>query len=788
MISKKVAIKDTGKSNFVRLVKYITGSQNNENRIESISITNCKSVHGIADQEQAINIAMNEILADQLSNKRAQSDRTYHLLISFKAGEHPSPKVLKEIEASFCEALGYGEHQRISAVHNDTDNLHIHVAINKIHPERHTIHEPKNDYWIRDNLCAALEEKYGLQRDNHTRKKSRSEGRADDMEAHTGEKSLMTWIRENLSDQIKAADNWNDVFSLLKENGIVLKKQGNGFVFQSEGITVKASSVDREFSKPNLEKRLGEFPEDLAAKFFREDEKQQKQGRGYKRTPLNEGDMKLYGIYQAERNGRVVDRKKSLEAIKKEQERLIKQAREKAKFKRSVLKFGRGPLAKKIAYAAIQKTLENEIKNIREETKRKRSDLYKPPRSWADWLKERALQGDKAALDALRRRKAAEAKRKGQSDGFKTGSGIEGQQDHVTKSGTVIFKTKHGYVRDDGTRLTFSKQITDEALLFALKQTLSKQGKHISLTGSSSFQERVAKLAGKEGVDVIFVNPALEKMRQEAKNEQNERRSRNRGNAGGGERRSTENNRGRGESSDRRGRGNTAGANRTDRGDGRNRDGGTGGDDSDRADNSTRSRKSRFTSRDEFYRTVREATAADEIDITGFERAGTDKPPKGWNNMQHLSGLNVAGNPTRDEMLVSPDAQHGLDQSSANGNSSMRWTGDSSRTGEAEEVGKAAANKYIQERASKRLQGFSDVPIHRLYEGKADENVIYQGVRIVDGQELLLCKRKGGEDMLVKPVDKKTHDRLKQVKVGSSILIKANGQVLSQPKSQKRKR
>jgi len=31
-------------------------------------------------------------------------------------------------------ALGFGEHQRVSAVHQNTDHWHLHVAINKVHP------------------------------------------------------------------------------------------------------------------------------------------------------------------------------------------------------------------------------------------------------------------------------------------------------------------------------------------------------------------------------------------------------------------------------------------------------------------------------------------------------------------------------------------------------------------------------------------------------------------------------------------------------------------------------
>jgi Relaxase/Mobilisation nuclease domain len=83
-----------------------------------------------------------EISATQQLNTRAISDRTYHLLVSLRAGENPDAQTLRVIEERFCKELGYAEHQRVSVVHHDTDNVHIHVAINKIHPRTLTLHNP----------------------------------------------------------------------------------------------------------------------------------------------------------------------------------------------------------------------------------------------------------------------------------------------------------------------------------------------------------------------------------------------------------------------------------------------------------------------------------------------------------------------------------------------------------------------------------------------------------------------------------------------------------------------
>ena len=125
-------------SRFGKLVACLLDPQGKNTRVGEVSITNCVSTD--------TTWAVREIAATQRLNARAKSDRTYHLLISLRAGENPDAQTLRVIEERFCKALGYGEHQRISVVHHDTDNVHIHVAINKIHPTTFTIHNPGCDY------------------------------------------------------------------------------------------------------------------------------------------------------------------------------------------------------------------------------------------------------------------------------------------------------------------------------------------------------------------------------------------------------------------------------------------------------------------------------------------------------------------------------------------------------------------------------------------------------------------------------------------------------------------
>jgi hypothetical protein len=190
MIAKHVPMKSVRKSDFAGLVKYLIDEQQKRERVTGVSVTNCH-----ADRPDA---AILEVLNTQAQNRRAESDKTYHLIVSFRAGEQPDAATLQAIERRICEGLGYGEHQRVSTVHQDTDNLHLHIAINKIHPTRYTIHDPYRDHKTLGELCEKLESEYGLQRDNHQAEKRGAENRADDMERHAGIESLLGWIRARM--------------------------------------------------------------------------------------------------------------------------------------------------------------------------------------------------------------------------------------------------------------------------------------------------------------------------------------------------------------------------------------------------------------------------------------------------------------------------------------------------------------------------------------------------------------------------------------------------------------
>ena len=58
-----------------------------------------------------------EVTNTQKINTRDESDKTYHLLVSFRAGKRTGDKTLHAIESRLFEELGFGEYKRVSVVY-----------------------------------------------------------------------------------------------------------------------------------------------------------------------------------------------------------------------------------------------------------------------------------------------------------------------------------------------------------------------------------------------------------------------------------------------------------------------------------------------------------------------------------------------------------------------------------------------------------------------------------------------------------------------------------------------
>ena len=508
MILKHVPMRSLRKSNVVSLVDYLTNTQGRQERVGDITLSNCHS-----DRPEAASL---EMLNTQSLNQRAQSDKTYHLIVSFRPGELPSAATVRAIESRVCQRLGFGEHQRVSVLHHDTNNVHLHLAINKIHPTRYTLHEPYKAYRAFGELCDRLEQEFHLEPDHHHARKTTGENRATDMERQTGTESLVGWIQRESLDHLRSAKSWPEVHQVLHQHGLAIQPRGQGLVItDGKGTYVRASSVARDLSKLALERRLGPFEVAGTRQATRPT-------RHYAPKPVRSRmDTKaLYARYQHDRLTRAQGKTVALAEARVRKASHIDAAKRAGQMKRATIKLTtRGRITKKLLYMGVSQSLRSDIRQIVE--RHRRDCLAITARhqrlTWADWLRQQALGGDDEALRALRARDAA----RGLAGDTITAVGkrllanaVGANQDSITKQGTIIYRVGLSAVRDDGARLQVSREVTNDGIDAALRLAVQKYGTTIAVSGSDAFKRRVAEVAAHARLTIRFDDPTLEQQRQ----------------------------------------------------------------------------------------------------------------------------------------------------------------------------------------------------------------------------------------------------------------------------------
>lgn len=269
--------------NYSRLGLYLAAAKEEGEKLDLFWMTNFNAGDGLED----LDLALIEAETTQALNLRAKKDKTYHLMISFRE-ERPSVEALKDIAQEAAKSIGFEDHQYIVATHQNTDNYHMHIAFNKIHPQTYKAHTPSYDYRKLDTMCRRMEKKWGIGVDNGMDKSNKNahvSQKSRDYEAKTWEQSFDSYVRERNPELMRAKDkakSWQDLHKAMRAHHIEIKPRGNGLVIVSlDGKhAIKASALDRSFSKPALEKKLGRFQgPDAALKQHRP------KGKGYQKKP-----------------------------------------------------------------------------------------------------------------------------------------------------------------------------------------------------------------------------------------------------------------------------------------------------------------------------------------------------------------------------------------------------------------------------------------------------------------------------------------------------------------------
>lgn len=195
-------------------------------------------------------------------------NNTLHLVVSFPDGESPGHDQLEKIEDGIIKALGLEEHQRLVAMHSNTENDHLHLVVNLVHPQKMTLASTWQNKSKCQEVAIKLEKELGLAPTPHSteRRPERENPRVQRFEIQTGHESLATWAKREAAPTLRAevrreGATWETLHQVASKFNLQMVREGQGIVFSdAKGkATAKASDIHRELSLKNIEKALGEF-------------------------------------------------------------------------------------------------------------------------------------------------------------------------------------------------------------------------------------------------------------------------------------------------------------------------------------------------------------------------------------------------------------------------------------------------------------------------------------------------------------------------------------------------
>ncbi len=207
----------------------------------------------LGDPQQAA-ILMRATAAQGRTDKPVQ-----HISISLPPDEHLSREQWEQVIDTTLRDLGLEGHQALIVAHRDTAHEHIHLLVNRVHPETLRAWDRWQD---RPRLMASLrvqELALGLRPTPHNEDPNRLPPSVVRQFERTGEPPLLDYARAVARPVLQEARSWSELHERLAEQGLYLERKGQGLVVTDDHRHVKASSVDRSASLRALEGRFGPY-------------------------------------------------------------------------------------------------------------------------------------------------------------------------------------------------------------------------------------------------------------------------------------------------------------------------------------------------------------------------------------------------------------------------------------------------------------------------------------------------------------------------------------------------
>ena len=311
MIVKQVPNRHDGQSNFGALARYMTEGMDRkvlsdlaETRPGFGQLTQYVAQQtSDAGKEKCIAILLNKLLSVEtaaaefhsVASKNTDVDNpVIHLICSWPEHERPTIDQVFGAGQDVLKALNLHDHQSLMAIHGDTDNLHCHIEVSRVHPKtfksqhlpwmHKTMHraareiEIKNDWEHGNGLFVVRESSDGRKfvvpngnyRDGDALVHEPYSEKIARMTAWSDARSLVDYCRGEVAPLIAQAidregGSWLQVHELLAAHGMRMEKTSDkafrleAFSEAGDIVRLPISKALRHIKFAEVEARLGVF-------------------------------------------------------------------------------------------------------------------------------------------------------------------------------------------------------------------------------------------------------------------------------------------------------------------------------------------------------------------------------------------------------------------------------------------------------------------------------------------------------------------------------------------------
>ena len=507
MIGKKIGARKTGTkaANVRRLTDYIRDpSQCGEKVLYSGS-------RGFLTEEHRSQQAEMIALAEEA---RRSPNPITHYVLSWHEGEHPTGEQVERAVDMFLDELGLTGHQAIFGVHQDTENIHCHIGVNRVHPETGKVIKPNKGFDLEalHRAIARIEHEQGWRREARGRYRVREDGslvkeaqehtmpristRARDFERRTGTQSAERRAQNEAAAVIAGATSWDELHEGLARLGMRYVRKGSGamlYVPLAGGAgeqPVKASKVSRAASLKALEKRLGTYqPAPVAVAQRRHPDPQP-----IRRNPI-------VTEYAAARSAHYADRHAQRTCLREQHATEYRGVMPRQRAERAQLAAAHPPhLIMMASRSVLAAKHAREKAELRDKQRKERERLAGRFPTLDEWLRHNGLTDDLAQirghyrgsiLGTLDRDEPAQPR------------DIRAFLAEVRGSTVDYHRGDHRAVFTDvGRWIEVHDSRDPDGLTAALQLAAQKWPRGITLTGSTEFRERAARQAARLGIRV----------------------------------------------------------------------------------------------------------------------------------------------------------------------------------------------------------------------------------------------------------------------------------------------